>query len=284
MNFEAAIRRLARVPADAVIAGFNAARPGLEQAGALATASRAAALIGQCAHESGGFRHVAESLFYSTPERLMAVWPSRFRTRAAAEPYARNPERLANNVYANRMGNGDEASGDGFRFRGRGYLQLTGRANYAAFGAKVGVDLVANPDSAAEPTTAWLIAGSYLASRKRAGKTALEWADAGNVEMVTRIINGGIIGLDERRSLTAAALDALDSTSLRIQLARGDDGPAVERLQELLTGRGFSLGAIDGDFGEKTERALCNFQSAAGLPVTGRADDQTWEALEQDIA
>src|SRR4029453_2056107 len=90
---------------------------------------RIAAFLAQLAHESGEFERLRESLNYSA-ERLTKVWPNRFPTVAAAEPFARNEQKLGNKVYANRLGNGDEASGDGFRYRGRGLIQLTGRANY----------------------------------------------------------------------------------------------------------------------------------------------------------
>ena len=98
--------------------------------------------------------------------------------------FARDPELLANRVYAGRIGNGDAASGDGYRYRGRGYLQLTGRANYRAFGQRLGIDLERHPERAEEPEIAWRIAACYFATRPRAGLTALKWADADNVEAI----------------------------------------------------------------------------------------------------
>jgi len=280
MDIPSAIRSAAPNAPAAAIEGFETARSALEQAGVLANANRAAHLIGQCAHESGGFRRLVESLHYTTARRLMDVWPTRFRSLGAAEPFVRNAEGLANIVYANRNGNGSPASGDGFRYRGRGYLQLTGRANYSEFGPLVGVDLVANPDRATEPAIAWLIAGHFLARRSRHGRTALEWADQGSVESVTRIVNGGVNGLADRRELTMHALAALGGATFRRQLGRGDEGPAVERLQTLLAARGFPPGAIDGDFGKKTEAALKGFQAGAGLLESGVADTAVWEALD----
>ena len=103
---------------------------------------RAAHLLGQSSHESGGFKLVSENLYYSTPERIMAVWPSRFPTVNSAKPYAKNPSGLANKVYSDRMGNGDEASSEGSFFSGRGFLQLTGKSNFREF--------------AAEPILAWM--------------------------------------------------------------------------------------------------------------------------------
>ena len=171
-------------------------------------------------------------------------------------------------------------SGDGFRFRGRGYLQLTGRSNYRTFGRRVGIDLEADPDQAAEPDTAWLIAASYLANRKRGGKTAFQWADDNNVEAVTRIVNGGINGLADRRHRTARARAALGGVARRPRLKRGDEGDSVELLQRALAAKGFLPGAIDGDFGPKTESAVKAFQAAFGLTADGVVGVKTWKALE----
>ena len=238
-------------------------------------------MIGQCAHESGGFARLVESLFYRSGDRIFAVFGRKhFDSIAHANQFARNQQKLANRVYASRMGNGNTASGDGFRFRGRGYLQLTGRSNYRNFGSRIGIDIESDPERAAEPATAWLIAASYLASRSRSGKTALEWADLDNVEMVTRIVNGGINGLEDRRHLTARALAALDGDEASPALTKGAEGPSVLRLQHLLAQHGFPVGAIDGDFGPNTEKALRRFQADAGLPVNGIADAAVWGALD----
>ncbi len=242
---------------------------------ALATPLRAAHLIGQCAHESMGFTRAVESLYFTTPERLMAVWPRRFASLAAARGFTRNPERLANHVYGGRMGN--TRPGDGYRYRGRGWLQLTGRANYRVFGARIGIDIEAQSDRAAEPETAWRIAAQYLASRRRMGRSALAWADLDNGEMVTRIVNGGLHGLADRRLRTAAALGAL--TGPAKLLRRGDNGPEVLLLQRALAAQGFSPGALDGDFGPRTQAALYAFQRHVGLTLDGRADAATWAAL-----
>jgi predicted chitinase len=242
---------------------------------ALATPQRAAHLIGQCAHESMGFSQAVESLYFTTPERLMAVWPRRFASLAVARAFTRDPERLANHVYGGRMGN--TRPGDGYRYRGRGWLQLTGRANYRRFGSALGLDLDARPGRAAEPEAAWRIAARYLASRRRMGRSALEWADADNAEMVTRIVNGGLHGLADRRLRTAAALAAL--TGPATVLRRGDEGPEVLLLQRALAAHGFSPGALDGDFGPRTQAALTGFQRRAGLALDGRAGPLTLAAL-----
>ena len=109
------------------------------------TPLRLAHFLAQCGHESGGFRATSENLNYSA-KGLNGIFKKYFPTEASAAAYARNPQKIANKVYANRMSNGDEASGDGFKFRGRGYIQLTGRANYTLFGKAIGEDATGNPD------------------------------------------------------------------------------------------------------------------------------------------
>lgn len=235
---------------------------------------RLAHTIGQCAHESVGFARTSESLWYSAP-RLMAVWPGRFPTIEAAEPYAGNPEALANNVYGGRMGNVDP--GDGYRYRGQGWLQLTGRDNYRRYGRALGIDLEGNPELAAHPRTAWMVAAHYLATRRRAKRTALEWADADNAEMVTRIVNGGLHGLDDRRARTAAALMALRGAQPTLQ--RGSRGPAVRVLQQRLAAHGLAVGALDGHFGARTEAAVVEFQRQNGLLPDGVAGPLTQSKL-----
>jgi len=144
MDIERALRAVAPNAPASTLAGLNAARPRLDQIGALANPNRVAHLLGQCAHESAGFTRVVESLFYSSGDRNYAVvGRNHFASIADANTCARNQEKLGNRVYSNRMGNGSEAAGDGFRFRGRGYLQLTGRVNSRVFGQRIGVDLEA---------------------------------------------------------------------------------------------------------------------------------------------
>lgn len=158
----------------------------------LDTPLRRAHFMAQLAHESAGFTRLVENLNYSA-DGLRRTWPSRF-TAAQALQYGRRPEAIANRVYGNRLGNGGEATGDGWRYRGRGYLQLTGRANYREFGQRLGVDLEANPDRAAEPEIAMRIAESYWLHK---GLHLL--ADMDDLEGITRRINGGLNGLDDRR-------------------------------------------------------------------------------------
>lgn len=155
-----------------------------------ANPDRLAEWFGEMAHETMGFQRFVEVMSYSSPERLMAVWPSRFPTRASALPYVRQPEKLANFVYANRMGNGPPESGDGWRYRGRGIIHLTGRANYREFGFE------ANPDAVAEPENAVRIAAGYWT---RHGLNAL--ADARQSDTISARINGKhpANGLADRR-------------------------------------------------------------------------------------
>ena len=170
----------------------------------ISTPVRQAAFIGQCSHESAGFRTLEENLNYK-PESLMKVWPSRFPDLATAMKYAHNPEAIANKVYGGRMGNRDESSGDGFRFHGRGCIQLTGHDAYFHCGQALGVDLVANPDLVAQPQYAALSAGWFWNTHNC---NAL--ADAQDWTGLTKKINGGTFGLQERVFLIQKALSVLN--------------------------------------------------------------------------
>ena len=167
------------------------------------TPTRQAYFIGQCAHESNNFTRLEEGLNYSAA-RLMAVWPSRFPNIAVANQYANNPEKLANYVYAGRLGNGNEESGDGWRYHGRGVIQLTGKDNYANCGSGLGVDLLSNPNLLIDPKYAVLSAGWFW---NKKGLNAL--ADAKDYDTMTKRINGGLLGLDDRKAKIAKALDVL---------------------------------------------------------------------------
>jgi putative chitinase len=156
------------------------------------TPKRAAAFLAQCAHESGGFKFIKENLNYKAAS-LRKVFPKYFPTDELAAAYAMKPEKIANRVYANRMGNGDEASGDGYRYCGRGLIQLTGKQNYTNFGESLEI----SPEEVSE----------YLATFEGAAQSACwfwetnnlnKWADADDVVKMTKIINGGTIGLEDR--------------------------------------------------------------------------------------
>ena len=156
------------------------------------TPARQASFIGQCGHECNNFRTLEENLNYKA-EALMRLWSKRFPTLEIANQYAKNPQKIANKVYADRMGNRDEASGDGYRFRGRGCIQLTGHANYFHAGTACGVDFVMQPDLVATPQYAAMTAGWFWATHG-----LNQFADSGDYVTMTKRINGGTIGLDER--------------------------------------------------------------------------------------
>ena len=153
---------------------------------------RQACFIGQAGHECGNFRILEENLNYRA-ETLMKVWPRRFPTLEFAKQYERNPKKIANMVYANRMGNRDEASGDGFRFRGRGAFQTTGHSGYYHAGQALGVDFVMERDLVATPQYAALTAGFFWNTHK-----LNQFADARDYKGMTKKINGGFIGLEDR--------------------------------------------------------------------------------------
>src|SRR5574342_430275 len=176
--------------ADRVMGPLDAAMTRFEIEGP----TRQAAFLAQLAHESGELRHWSESLNYSWP-RLRQVFPKYFKTDAEAQAFDRQQERIANRVYGGRMGNGPEASGDGWRYRGRGPIQLTGKDNYRACGTGLGVDLLARPEMLEAPETGCLAAAWFWVKN---GLNAL--ADTGDFVAITRRINGGLIGLEERRA------------------------------------------------------------------------------------
>ncbi len=155
--------------------------------------------LGQILHESAGLTRLEDGLNYSA-ERLTVIWPGRFPTANDARPYAHNPEALANRVYGGRMGNTEP--GDGWRFRGRGPIQLTGRANYEFVGNLIGQDLTVTPELMGQPRYARGAAIAWWEDRILDNKT-------GAPEKVTRRVNGGLIGLAHREDLTDAAREAL---------------------------------------------------------------------------
>jgi len=157
------------------------------------TPERVAAFLAQCAHESGNFRFLKENLNYKA-ESLVKVFPKYFPDMATAKAYEKQPAKIANRVYGNRMGNGDEASGDGFRYMGRGLIQLTGKNNYTIFAASIDTPLEEIPE--------------YLQTFEGAVQSACffweqnnlnQWADKGDILTLTKRINGGTIGLEDRQ-------------------------------------------------------------------------------------
>lgn len=166
------------------------------------TPRRLAAWVAQCSHESARFTRTEEHLVYTSTARIVAMWP---RLAPIAHELVRNPGALANAAYADRLGNGPRASGDGWRYRGRGLLQLTGRSNYIRAGRALGLALEARPEAVALPEAAALTAAWYWAD---AGCNAL--ADAGDIAGITCRINGpAMAGAEERARLYREALRVL---------------------------------------------------------------------------
>lgn len=243
------------------------------------TPARLAGFLAQSAHESADFRTLEENLNYSA-EGLVKTWPTRFDA-TSAKAYARKPEKIANKVYADRMANGNEASGDGWMFRGRGIKQLTGRDNYTRFGKAVGM----TAEKAAE----------YCATKKGAVESAAwfwktnnlnKFADAGDIVGLTKAINGGTIGLEDRKKRYANAVAVLKSSapqtksapakavvSEQVTVKRGDRGDMVAKIQEAL-----GLKA-DGVYGIATEVSVRVWQAKNGLPANGVATPETIKKL-----
>ena len=156
------------------------------------TPLKLAHFLAQCGHESGGFRVVSENLNYSA-QGLKNIFPKYFPGNLS-ESYARNPQKIANKVYGGRMGNGAESTGEGFKFRGRGYIQLTGKDNYTAFGKAINEDIVSNPDLVS--TKYPLLSAAWFFSKNCLRKVTDE--SNATVTNVTKCVNGGTIGLPDR--------------------------------------------------------------------------------------
>lgn len=151
--------------------------------------------LSQTGHESGNFRFVRENLNYSAAA-LRAVFGRHFPTDQIAEEYARQPERIANRAYANRMGNGNEESGDGWKYRGRGYIQLTGKNNYTAFSDSIGVDVINDPDLVA--TRYPLLSAGWFWYTNKLNAIADSGGDDSTIRRITRRVNGGLNGIEDR--------------------------------------------------------------------------------------
>ena len=185
------------------------------------TPQRIAGFLSQCAHESGGFERLQENLNYSA-DGMAGIWPRRFavlgpdnkpvkkdgknQPNKFALALHRKPEMIANVVYSNRMGNGPTESGEGWLYRGRGLKQLTGKDNHRACSAGLGVDLVANPDLLLEPVYAARSAAWFWATNK-----CNTFADAGDIEGLTKRINGGLIGIEDRKKRYTSAMSSFSA-------------------------------------------------------------------------
>ncbi len=239
------------------------------------TIERVAMFVAQCGHESAGFRVLSENLNYSA-KALNTIFPKYFRRAGRdANDYHRQPEKIANVIYANRMDNGDSNSGDGWRFRGGGILQLTGRYNYTQFGKAVEM----SPEEAVE----------YVRTKKGALDSACwfwdtnninKWCDAMDVVGATKRINGGTIGLDDRKKHYLHAIDVLGGdfeepeVDYNQTIRQGSRGPLVAEVQEKL-----DISPADGIFGPGTAKIVKHWQSTNGLVADGIVGPKTLEKL-----
>ena len=235
------------------------------------TIERVAGFVAQCGHESAGFRVLSENLNYSA-KALNTIFPKYFRRAGRdANAYHRQPEKIANVIYANRMDNGDSDSGDGWRFRGGGILQLTGRYNYTEFGKAVDK----TPEEAVE----------YVRTKKGALDSACWFWDTNNINKycdnqdivgMTKRINGGTIGLEDRKKHYLHALDVFGGdfeepeTDYNQTIRQGSRGPLVAEVQEKL-----DIDPADGIFGPGTEKIVKHWQSSNGLVADGIVGPKT---------
>jgi len=174
----------------------------------IVTPAQQASWIGQCGHECGNFRIMEENLNYRAPT-LLKLFPQNPKrvwgfTPETAAAYEKQPQRIANRIYGNRMGNRDEASGDGFRFRGSGFLQLTGMNNFFHAGQALGVDFIMQPELVRTPMYAAQTAGWFWQTHR-----LNQYADSGDILTMTKLINGGTIGLEDRKKHIEHALHVL---------------------------------------------------------------------------
>jgi putative chitinase len=239
------------------------------------TIERVAGFIAQCGHESGGFRVLSENLNYSAAA-LNKIFPKYFRRAGRdAQEYHRQPEKIANVIYANRMDNGDTDSGDGWRFRGGGILQLTGRYNYTHFGRAV--------DKTADEAV------DYVRTKKGALDSACWFWDENNINKycdnmdivgMTKRINGGTIGLEDRKKHYIHAIDVLGGdyeepdVNYNQTIRKGSRGPLVAEVQEKL-----NINPADGIFGPGTESKIIDWQGDNGLVADGIVGPKTIKKL-----
>lgn len=266
------------------------------------TALRLAHFFGQGLVETGFLSAKAENLNYSY-DALKKTWSHKFGSDEELRAYARKPEKIANRIYADRMGNGPEELGNGWRYRGRGFFQLTGKDNYTRYGEMAGLDLVGDPEMLERDLKLSIrVAAAFM---QKTG--LLEYADRNDVAAVSRGVNRGnpragapAYHEAERVEWTAAALALVrDPKSIvnpgggepapspplppqptEFELKIGSTGPDVMQVQKLLNQLGYAAGAEDGVYGPTMERAVVNFQREHGLPITGRIDSTTLAAMD----
>lgn len=270
----------------AVVNGLNSVLPKYE----INTPSRIAGFISQCGHESGGWQVFSENLNYSA-KGLNTTFAKYFKNagRNALE-YAKNPEKIANVVYANRMGNGNVASGDGWRYRGRGPIQLTGKANYTSFANEMCADAIKNPDIVCNDKNIAIMSAVWFWNENHLNR----FTDISDIKGLTKAINGGYTGLNDRIFHYNNALSLLGNTDLIdddddddtldeneiddendnfMVLRRGSRGDGVKTIQKKL-----GLTA-DGIFGLNTEKALKKWQKENKLSADGIAGPMTLDIL-----
>jgi putative chitinase len=252
------------------------------------TPARIAAFVAQCGHESGGWRTFSENLNYNA-KALDAIFSKYFvKAGRDANGYARQPEKIANVIYAGRMANGDTASGDGWKYRGRGPIQLTGKANYTAFAEDMDVDVVKNPDQVSEDKTIALMSAIWFWNKNKLN----QYADSGDIKTMTKRINGGYIGLEDRIHHYKDAMEMLGAEGGEHDADVGDDDHADAEdygvLRKGMKGDGVrimqkALGvSADGIFGPGTEKQLKAWQSHNGLTADGICGPATFSKLLDD--
>ena len=247
--------------------------------------------LGQIGNECGRLTVLEENLDYHSATRIREVWPSRFLTQAAAEPYLAHPQQLAEKVYGDRFDNGP---GDGWRYRGRGLVQLTGRSNYREMGQKLGIPLEQNPELALDPRYALAIACETWASRQLVGERDMNTlADANKLDALTYRINGGYANIDDRRAAFEHAWEVWSSGDPPMRTLdpdlhdRGDRGGRVDELNARLKDFGLFDGITEHPpqhvYSTSTYKAVRILQAESGLAETGVTDPETWSALEHAV-
>lgn len=253
------------------------------------TALRLAHFLGQGLIETGYLRYTSENLNYSAAA-LRQVFGKYFTNDEDAAKYARNPEKIANKVYGNQMGNGGEASGDGWKYRGRGFIQLTGKDKYTRFARLTSLPIDTDPDLLSRD----LKASIQVAAKFFEVNNLAQYADENNAAKVSRGINFGnpdvtkpAHGEADRIWWTEKALALFQKDEQDVVNPRdggvlkvGSKGEQVKEFQRLLAGLNYPVGGIDGDFGPATRRIVVAFQEQAGLPVTGEIDQATALAID----
>lgn len=288
-----ALRRFAPRALPQYLQTFAAGRDILARYGITQTPERLCSFLGQIGNESGRLTILEENMSYTSASRLHTVWPGRFPTLASAEPYVRNPEKLAEKVYGGRLGN--DRPGDGWLYRGRGLVQITGRGSYREMGKKLGIPLESDPDLACHPDHALRIACETWAMKQLPGERDMNrLADVNKLDSMTYRINGGYTNIDDRRDAFEQAwrIFAKGEPPKRVLepevLDRGDRNGRVDELNRKLA----TLGLFDGItgtapqsvFNGSTYGALRKFQEGHGLTPTGVATPDTWERLLEAAA